>query len=71
MSREVFAIGSIGPDHHRVAMYCAWGDHWFTPEDEQRHADGAEKSHGCCEEHAALLYAEAEALASTTDEEEA
>lgn len=61
MSRRVWAIGSIGPDHHEVAMYCAWGKHWFTPEDEARvKPDRSNVSHGCCEDHVHLLAAELE-----------
>lgn len=59
MSRRLWAIGSISPDSHKLAYYCSWGRHWFTPSDAERASQGADVSHGCCEEHVHLLENEA------------
>ncbi len=41
----------------RLARFCAWGNHWMSPEDLRAHDRGAPTTHGACLEHARPIEA--------------
>ena len=53
--RTVIAIGSRHRDVIRLARFCAWGNHWMSPEDHVLHSLGAPTTRGCCDEHVAEM----------------